>query len=157
ISVRENSVIAAEGDITGAVDIVVRPRVAAVINTNNTPNDPNDDSVQTPARDWGALIRVSNAGDARILREGVDTTNTNGSVVIESGAALRAGKSLPIDATRSTSLAASARVSGTSLIMSGGRIGLGGGSTGLIFDDAALAQLATASNLRLRSYSTIDF
>jgi filamentous hemagglutinin family protein len=168
VTMRAGSVVAAEGEATeGSVDLVMTPESPAVYTDPDGWEDDNydgvidakdakDDVLTSPVRDWGALIRVSNAGDARILRDVVDMSQ-GGEAVLEEGTVLRGGKSLTIDATRSTTLAASALVSGKNLTLGGGRIGFGGGSDGLVFDERALQQLSATENLRLRSYSTIDF
>ena len=100
IDIGAGSVIAARGNApVGAGDLVIAPQVAQVINDNGTPTNPSDDFVQTPSRDWGALIRLSNGDAVRVRRENVDTT-VGGQVVIGAGAMLDGGKALLVDATR---------------------------------------------------------
>jgi filamentous hemagglutinin len=70
---------------------------------------------------------------------------------------LAGGNALLIDATQNTVVAGSARLSGAAMSLSSGRIGFGGGSTGLVLDATSLAQLANTQALTLRSYSTMDF
>ncbi|XSC42995.1 hypothetical protein ACF1BQ_033480 [Bradyrhizobium sp. RDT10] len=144
IEIGAGSVIAARGDApVGAGDLVIAPQV-----------NPSDDFVQTPSRDWGALIRLSNGDAVRVRRQNVDTT-VGGQVVIGAGAVLDGGKALLIDATRDVVMAGG-KLSGAALSLASGRIGLGGGS-GLVLDSAALAALGNTQHLTLRSYSTIDF
>ncbi len=136
ITLDPNSVLAAEGDVASrAGDLVMAPVGATA--------------------DYGALIRVSNGAAVNVLRQNVVTT-TGGLVTIGAGARLSGGKSLLIDATGNTVLAGSAKVSGNALTASSGRIGFGGGSSGLVLSAQNLAQLANTQLLTLRSYSTID-
>jgi filamentous hemagglutinin len=145
VEVDDGSVIVASGNSPGAgVDLVMAPRI------------PGDTATAVPSRDYGALIRVS-AGDAvRVLRQNVDTT-TGGVVTIGSNATLVGGNALLIDATGTTVVAGSAQLSGKALSLASGRIGFGGGSSGLVLDAVSLAQLANTDALTLRSYSTMDF
>ncbi|WP_082646490.1 filamentous haemagglutinin family protein [Bradyrhizobium valentinum] len=153
IDVGAGSVIAARGEApTGAGDLVMAPQVPQSINNNGTSNTSDDFVV--PARDWGALIRVSNGDAVRVRRTNVDTT-VGGQVTIGAGAVIDGGKALLIDATRSTAVT-QATLSGAALSLASGRIGFGGGS-GLVIDAAALAALANTQHLTLRSYSSIDF
>ncbi|WP_324614995.1 filamentous haemagglutinin family protein [Hyphomicrobium album] len=155
IDIAAGSVILAEGEApTGAGDLVMAPQVAEVINKNGTPTNPDDDFVQTPSRDWGALVRVSNGDAVRVRRENVDTT-VGGRVTIGAGAVLAGGKALLIDATRDA-VVGEAHLSGAALSLASGRIGFGGGS-GLVIDAAALAALGNTQHLTLRSYTSIDF
>ncbi len=64
-----------------------------------------------PARDYGALIRLSNGGAVNVLRSNVDRTAT-GTVTIGAGAVIDGGNALMVDATRNTTLSSSALVSG---------------------------------------------
>ena len=154
IDIGAGSVIRAKGEApTGAGDLVMAPTVPQSINNNGTPNNVGDDFV-VPARDWGALIRVSNGDVVRVRRTNVDTT-VGGLVTVGAGAVLDGGKALLIDATRNTTVT-QAKLSGTALSLASGRIGFGGGS-GLVIDAPALAALANTQHLTLRSYSTIDF
>ncbi len=155
LAIDAGSIVSARGD--GASDsgnLIMKPQQAAVIDTKGTPTT-NDDVLVTPAKDWGALIRVANGDAIKVIRQNVDTTQ-GGLVTVGAGAVLNGGNALLIDATRTTNLAASAQVSGTNLSVAAGRIGFGGG-TGLVLDTVALAQLANSRNLTLRSYSSFDF
>ncbi|HVQ67654.1 MAG TPA: filamentous hemagglutinin family protein [Bradyrhizobium sp.] len=155
IDIGAGSVIAARGEApTGAGDLVMAPQAPQVINNNGTPTNTSDDYVQSPARDWGALIRVSNGDVVRVRRTNVDTT-IGGRVTIGAGAVLDGGKALLIDATRNAEVT-QARLSGAAISLASGRVGFGGGS-GLVLDAAALAALSNTQHLILRSYSSIDF
>lgn len=150
------SVLRAAGPAVGdAADLVMTPRQAAVWNNNNTPNNTDDDVIQTPSRDWGALVRASSGQAVQVLRENVDTA-VGGRVRIGAGAVLDGIGALLVDATNTTEMAAGAQISGALLSVSSGRIGIGGGS-GLVLDDAALAQLSRTQELTLRSYGSLDF
>ncbi|MDR0634847.1 MAG: filamentous hemagglutinin family protein [Azoarcus sp.] len=102
----------------------------------------------------GALVRVSTAGPVAVQRSA--TSAANGVVTIGEDAILEGGAALLIDATKTTELAANALVSGQAVSVAAGRIGLGGGTEGLVLGEAALAQLADAEALTLKSYSSID-
>lgn len=157
VSIESGSVLRAHGQASGEdADLVLKPQVAAEWNDNNTPNDTSDDSIVTPSRDWGALVRVGSGRAVRALRENVDTA-TGGQVRIGAGALLDGGAALLIDATNTTEMAAGAQLSGTALSVAAGRIGIGGGSAGLALDAAALAQLSRTQALTLHSYSSLDF
>ncbi|WP_411886827.1 filamentous haemagglutinin family protein, partial [Polaromonas sp. YR568] len=155
VAVDAGSVVSARGTgASGGGNLIMKPQVAAVYDNKGTP-DTADDVLVTPSKDWGALVRVANGEAVKVVRQNVDTTQ-GGLVTIGAGAALNGGDALLIDATRTTELAASARISGIDLSVSAGRIGFGGGS-GMVLDSAALAQLANSKHLTLRSYSSFDF
>ncbi|WP_411886828.1 filamentous haemagglutinin family protein, partial [Polaromonas sp. YR568] len=155
VAVDAGSVVSARGTgASGGGNLIMKPQVAAVYDNKGTP-DTADDVLVTPSKDWGALVRVANGEAIKVVRQNVDTTQ-GGVVTIGAGATLNGGDALLIDATRTTELAASARISGTDLSVSAGRIGFGGGS-GMVLDSAALAQLANSKHLTLRSYSSFDF
>lgn len=145
VRVDDGSVIVARGETSGSSsDLVMAPQVKA------------NDVLSSPSRDYGALIRVSNGDAVKVLRENVDTT-VGGAVTIGANVTLAGGKALLIDATQNTVVAGSANLSGAALSLASGRIGFGGGSSGLVLDAATLVQLANTQRLTLRSYSTIDF
>ena len=159
VAIDDGSVVSAQGAAQAdGVDLVMAPQVKAVYGDPGGGNDgnPNNDILLSPSRDYGALIRVSTGNAVKVLRENVDTT-TGGVVAIGAGATLAGGSALLIDATRDTIVAGSARLSGAALSLASGRIGFGGGSTGLVLDAASLAQLADTQALTLRSYSTMEF
>ncbi len=154
LTVEDGSVIAANGSLQADQgDLLITPRVAKVVNDQGTA-DPSDDSV-TEARDWGALLRVSNGTAVAIRREGAESSN--GVLTIGAGVVLRGGASLTLDATKDTMVASTARLSGTDVSIASGRIGIGGGTAGLIISAGTLADLAATQRLALVSYSTIDF
>lgn len=161
IQIDNGSVVQAQGNPEqSAGDLVITAQQEAVwqVNDPGTPWDPSDDvtTLVSPAADWGALVRVSTGPAMKVIREGVDSTR-GGLVSIGEGATLSGGAALLIDATRSTLLASTAKVSGAALSVASARIGLGGGSEGLVLGADTLAQLARTQELTLRSYSSIDF
>ena len=136
ITLDPGSVVSAEGDVASrAGDLIIAPVSATA--------------------DYGALIRLSNGAAVNVSRQNVVTT-TGGLVTIGAGVRLSGGKSMLIDATANTALASSAKISGDALTASSGRIGFGGGSSGLVLSAQNLAKFADARLLTLRSYSTID-
>ncbi|MGJ7543083.1 filamentous haemagglutinin family protein [Variovorax sp. LT1R16] len=168
VKVADGSVIRAVGKADGrGTNLIVKPQQTAVYADPDGQLDDNfdgvvdkldaaDDVLVSPTRDWGALLRLSNAGTAQVVRSPVDTAQ-GGLMQIGAGATLAGGASLLIDATRTTSLAPSARLSGEALSVASGRIGLGGGSEGLVLGAESLVQLADTRELTLRSYGSIDF
>jgi filamentous hemagglutinin family protein len=145
IDIEAGSVVMARGTASAdAGDLVVTPQIAA------------SEAAGTPSRDYGALIRLSNAGPVSVIRENVDI-QTGGVVRVGEGALLAGGQALLIDATRDTELAGSAGLSAVALSLASGQIGFGGGSQGLVLSTETLAQLASTQHLTLRSYTTIDF
>ena len=139
IAITDGSVLRAQGEASsGTSDLTIAPQVA------------------TPARDYGALVRISNGSVVNVLRSNVDRTAT-GTVTIGAGAVIDGGNALLVDATLNTTLAGSALVSAKDITLSGSSIGLGGGTSGLVFDANGLAQFNRTQNLTLRSYSSIDF
>lgn len=156
ISISAGSVLRAEGVVNGGSgDLIIKPQFAENPANNNTPDNTADDHALIPARDYGALIRLSNGDVASVVRAGAEATR--GEVEIGAGAVLAGGTALMIDATRNTTLAGSAQVSAADITLSGSNIGFGGGNSGLVFDAASLARFNSAQNLTLRSYATIDF
>lgn len=168
VAIEAGSVVSAKGTgSSDAGDLVMKPQLAAVYTDPDGQLDDNrdgvidaqdaaDDVLTAPASDRGALVRLANGDAVKVLRQNVDTT-LGGLVSIGAGAILNGGASLLIDATRTTELAGSARISGVDLSVAAGRIGLGGGTEGMVLDTGALAQLANSRYLTLRSYSSFDF
>lgn len=156
VLVADGSVLRAQGDLASGGDLIMKPASPEVWNDNGTTWTTDDDYLQSPARDWGALIRLSNGAAVGVVRTNIDTT-TGGLVAIGAGAVLDGGNALMIDATRSTTMAASAQTVARDITLGGGRIGFGGGSEGLVFDAASLVRFSAAENLTLRSHTSIDF
>ena len=159
VRVAEGSVIVAAGQSPGSgVDLVIAPQQAAVYGDpgGNNDYDPSNDVLLVPVRDYGALLRVSVGNAVNVLRQSVDTS-TGGVISIGANATLSGGNALLLDATQNTVVAGSAKLSGAAMSVASGRIGFGGGSSGLVLDATSLAQLANTQALTLRSYSTIDF
>ncbi|ARP95374.1 filamentous haemagglutinin family protein [Bordetella genomosp. 13] len=168
LAIAEGSRISvAQGSAAGSDTVIVQPQRAAVYTDPDGVLDDNwdgviddfdaqDDVLTEPARDWGALVRLSSGSAARVVRTGVDT-GVGGRVSIGADVRLDGGAALLIDATRTTDLAASARLAGDDLSVASGRIGFGGPEGGMVLDQNALAQLARSRQLTLRSYSTFDF
>lgn len=155
VTIADGSVLRASGTIAAdSGNLVINPAVAQYTDTKGTPSTVDDEII--PARDWGALVRLSNGAAVGVVRTNVDTT-LGGVVAIGAGVVLDGGNALMIDATRSTTLAGSAQTIARDITLGGGRIGFGGGSEGLIFDAASLARFNAAENLTLRSHTSIDF
>lgn len=156
LTIADGSVLRVAGNIVSDGDLIMNPAVPAVWSDNGTSWTKDDDYIKTPARDYGALIRLSNGAAVGVVRSNVDTS-VGGHVSIGTGAVLDGGNALVIDSTRSTTLAGSAQTIARDITLGGGRIGLGGGTDGLVFDAASLSRFNEAENLTLRSHSSIDF
>lgn len=111
----------------------------------------------TNANGDGALLRVSGGGQVVVSRN--MAPGASGDLVQESGSVVHAGGALNLDATRSNTLGGSLDLdSAAGLALSSSGVSIGGGDTGLKFDLTAFkALLKKTGDLRLRSYSTIDF
>ena len=166
VAIDAGSLVSSKGSASSSGNLIVKPMQAAVYTDPDGNLDDNydgvidakdakDDVLTTPAKDWGALVRVANGEAIKVMRQNVDTTR-GGLLTVGAGAVLNGGGALLLDATGETDLAASARLSGSHLSVAAGRIGFGGGS-GLVLDSAALAQLADSKHLTFRSYSSFDF
>ncbi|WKA26110.1 filamentous haemagglutinin family protein [Bradyrhizobium roseum] len=150
IQIVAGSLIEARGSVAGrsSGDMLIKPAVAAVKDASG--------NVTTQARDFGALLRLSNGEAVRVIRDGAQTTQ--GTLTV-GGATLR-GRALLLDATKSTTVSASAALLAKVLDVSSGRISIGTPPTnpdGLVLSGGSLAALMGATDLRLRSYSSIDF
>ncbi len=109
----------------------------------------------------GALVRVSAAALPVALQRPANVDRTRGSIVIDSGAELRAARSVLLDASSDT------RALGTISLGQGGELSVGAGrislgevgqvADGLILNNDQLAGLTGLRSLNLRSYSSIDF
>ncbi|MBY6242346.1 filamentous haemagglutinin family protein [Methylosinus sp. Sm6] len=119
----------------------------------------------------GALLRVSNGGVADIQRrfvpgvyripattpapEGPVSPVALGALTIGENVAL-SGAALTLDASGSTTLAASARLVAKNYDLASGLINLGGGSGGLVVTTGLIGQFAGAESVRLRSASVFN-
>ncbi|TVT75501.1 MAG: filamentous hemagglutinin N-terminal domain-containing protein [Denitromonas halophila] len=112
----------------------------------------------------GALLHVSSGGGVTVQRD--TPSGSSGSLVIGRNATL-AGRSITSDATGSVRLDGvdagnrqfDLTEAGGTVTFSASRLGFGqvpAGTTGLVLDASALAELGDASVLALRSYSTVD-
>jgi filamentous hemagglutinin len=149
IQIVDGSRIEARGTAPGGSgNILIKPAIAAVRDGSG--------NVTTPARDFGAFVRVSNGEAARVIRDGAESTR--GTLTV--GAATLQGRALVLDGTKSTTVSASAALLGQVLDVTSSRISFGtpaGTPDGLILAGGTLDALLNAVDLRLRSYSSIDF
>ena len=114
----------------------------------------------------GALLRVSQDTKAGILRTGV-TGTTSGQLTIGDSASIR-GNSVILDSSSAMVVSPEGRINGDALTLSSGQISLVfdgaiGFLDGSVVDNHlaltgdALANIQKTGNLRLQSYSSIDF
>lgn len=168
IKVKAGSVVEGKGAVSGKPqDITIGFTIrdtdndGAISEKDANRGDVNGDGVidgQDNVDGNGALLRVASGEAVAITRESVD--RTRGDLVVESGAVLRADKSMILDATRDN------RSEGTLALGVGGtlsvgaqRISLGEAGDvreGLVFSNAQLAALNNLGSLTLRSYSEVD-
>ena len=145
------SVIAAQGDLSpNSIKLIL-------IGT-----DPNAAGVGGVSGD-GAFLRVSDAGDAPLIRNDVpDFADALGHLTVGAGAQLLGGASLTLDSTGDTRVSADAVLQGKSITADAGNIRFVTGAAdssadGLVIGDGTLARFADSDNVTLRSYGTIDF
>jgi len=117
----------------------------------------------------GAFLRAAEGAQASLARVDGSVSRAQGDLTIEAGASI-AGRSLIFDATRTNTLDGNvvlgtrqsdgSRAADGAIAIGAGRLNVvGDGSTpadGLTLDNAFLARFATADQLRLASYSTLD-
>lgn len=145
------SVIEASGELpgTGARPIVIGQEA--------------DDTGAGGVSGDGALLRVSNAGPAQILRRNVPAFGeAMGLLEIGDGARLDGGASLTLDATGDTRVDPSAILRGEAIAANSGRISFAEGDAaagldGLVIGAQTLEQFAAAEQVSLRSYGAMDF
>ncbi len=139
-------------------------RAASVLAASGTVSTSSPEVIQSEAS--GALVRLSQGAQTRIDRGGI-ASDATGEVRIASGASLTAGKSLLIDATRSTESQGQLRVGGAagvggSLSLASGRVSLGdtasaaGTLAGLVLSNSDLAAFSSLDEFVLRGYESID-
>ncbi|MGH8445608.1 MAG: hypothetical protein ACREVL_10085, partial [Solimonas sp.] len=152
----------------------------------NTPWDPSDDILVHGVLDQGTVLRLSSGEQVDILRDiaAVDAMATlrdnpavlaavnaqratlglapivpGGTLNIADGASLSSSRSLALDATTDTLLGAGASLSARQISAAASRVSIGAvpaGTAGLVFGGGSLGALANASDLTLKSYSSID-
>ncbi|HTA64638.1 MAG TPA: hypothetical protein VK753_03960, partial [Xanthomonadaceae bacterium] len=111
----------------------------------------------------GAFLRVSDAGDATLIRSNVpDFADALGHLTVGAGAQLLGGASLTLDSTGDTQVSADAVLGGKSITADAGNILFVTGAAdsnadGLVIGDGTLARFADSEDVTLRSYGTIDF
>ncbi|ATG92344.1 filamentous haemagglutinin family protein [Methylomonas koyamae] len=105
----------------------------------------------------GALLRVSAAGQAGVLRAADGLTGSAGTLDVAAGANLSAAGSILLDASKDSLFAGSIAMERGELALSSSRIALGAsnGNGGLQLSEAALNALH-ADKLVLNSYGAID-
>ncbi|MTD92716.1 filamentous hemagglutinin N-terminal domain-containing protein [Hyphomicrobium sp. xq] len=149
IQIADGSLIEARGTAgTGSGNILIRPVIAAGTDTSG--------NVTSPARDYGAFVRVSNGAAVRVIRDGAEATQ--GTLTL--GAATLSGNAIILDATKSTTVSGGASLLGRVLDVTSSRVSIGtptGTPQGLVLAGGSLDALLGAADLRLRSYSSIDF
>lgn len=108
----------------------------------------------------GALLRVANTPQVTVSRQTAD--RTQGEISIAANTTLSANGAINLDATKNTSFSGELNLGpGAGLAIAAGSIGVGdvqGLTQGTNFDQTAFAALlAKTGDLRLTSYSSIDF
>jgi filamentous hemagglutinin family protein len=155
LKIDAGSVISATGDLAATS---AKPLIFGVVASTGNAGVSGD----------GAMLRVSNAGNALISRvnlphdaQGVSTAQ--GLITIGSGVVLSGGKSLTLDTTHNALVDGSAVLSGQSIALNSGKIAvtndasLGANYDGLVVGPNSLQKFANADQLILSSYSTMDF
>ncbi|MGD0958423.1 MAG: hypothetical protein ABSB19_01310, partial [Methylomonas sp.] len=106
----------------------------------------------------GALLRVSGAGQAEVIRDSASVDGLNGALNVAAGASLSASGSMLLDATGPSSMQGAIQMSGGALTLNGGLITLGGAAAanaGLQLSDSTLSGL-NVKNMILDSSGAIN-
>ncbi|MES2054831.1 MAG: filamentous hemagglutinin family protein [Pseudomonadota bacterium] len=186
VRVEAGSVVEAVGSVTGQPsDLRVVPAYAALVDPRS-PFDPRDDVTVHGILDQGAVLRLSNGQQVDILRDsaavdamaallndpvklaavnaqrialGQAPLNPGGVITIADGATLKSGGSLALDATKDTLIGASSAIDAKQISAAAARVSLGAvpaGTEGLVFGGNSIGALGRASEITLKSYSSID-
>ncbi|MFZ0269946.1 filamentous haemagglutinin family protein [Caulobacter sp.] len=186
VTVEGGSVIETSGKISGSPsDLRILPAFDKVVDPVQ-PWDPADDVTVHAVLDQGAVLRLSSGEQVSILRNtaAVDAMATlradpaalaaanayravlglppivpAGNLVIAGDAVLRSSRSIALDATMDTQLSRQATLAAAQISAAASRISIGAapvGTTGLVFAGGSAETLASAADLTLKSYSTID-
>ncbi|WP_165186547.1 filamentous haemagglutinin family protein [Caulobacter soli] len=186
VTVENGSVIETSGKISGSSgDLRILPAFDKVVDPGQ-PWDPNDDVTVNAALDQGAVLRLSSGEQVSVLRNtaaidamsalradpvalaaanakrvamGLSPIVPAGNLVIADGAVLRSSRSIVLDATMDTQLSRQATLDAAQISAAASRISIGAapiGTAGLVFAGGSAEALASATDLTLKSYSTID-
>jgi filamentous hemagglutinin family protein len=141
------SVIAAQGDYPAAKDVPISIGDANVAGSGD-----------------GALLRVSNGGDAVVTRIGTTPANNPGLLTVGAGASLVGGQSLTLDSSGNLTFDPAALLSGNTIAVDGFAItftdktGADAASLpGFVMGAVQIAQLADAQEVILRSSDAMNF
>lgn len=143
--------------IATAKDTVI-VKSGAAINSGNVTKTSNSLALNTVGD--GALLAVSSVNDITYTRTGFSNTPAQGTLNIEAGAIINAGKSLVLDATNNAALKGTVKVAdGGSATVGANRILLGNPSpaiVGLNISNQTLADLGALSKFTANSYKNVD-
>ncbi len=187
IRVTTGSKMATRGKLSGEPsNYVVAAAYQEVIDTKGTPWT-SDDVLINPALDQGGVVRLSDGGLIALKRDaaaldrmkellsdpdklaainalratkGLEAIQPGGNIYIDSGATLESSNSVNLDATDQMLLNPDATLLTRSLGAAAGKISFGAvpdSVDGLVFSNNSLGALTNAAELRLKSYSSIDF
>jgi filamentous hemagglutinin len=133
-------------------------KTGAVIDTGNAATKPTQKIIESSGN--GALLALSSKNDISYSRVGGTATASNGELNVEGGSILRAGNSLVVDATKSTTLTSNPSLqNGGNAYFGADRILLGNApidAVGSNLSNAALAALGELKALTLSSYNNLD-
>jgi len=115
----------------------------------------------TPGSSDGAFLRVSTGDKFQVIRQNISPEQTINSGTLDISGNISQAKTVILDATSSNQINGNVSLlSGGSLIIGAPKISFGNapsGSVGLLINDDRLSALGNPSNLKLKSYSTVDF
>ena len=159
----------AEADALQAPEIVLTAADRVTVESGSHVGARDDElapAVSYALKGDGAFVRVASGAQAGLSRS--DTLRAGGDTIINAGASL-SGKALMVDATHDNQLLGNLSLnnlgqpasSGGALSIGAGRINIIGDNSmpneGMNIDNARLAAFSSADEIRLNSYSTLDF
>lgn len=145
-------------EVIAAAKNTVTVKTGAAIDTGAASKTPV--KTQLKANGEGALLALSSSSDISYSRTGGSATASTGDLDIQAGSVLKIGKSLVIDATKTSNLDGDVTLQdGGSATFGANRILIGNAPTsvsGLNINAAALAGLGQLNALTLNSYNNVD-
>ncbi|QNQ08560.1 filamentous haemagglutinin family protein [Sphingomonas alpina] len=186
IRVKDGSTIETRGAITGnSGDLRIVPGIAKLIDPGK-PWTTEDDVLVHGVLDQGSVLRLSSGAQIDILRDpkavdemaalradpvklaavnakraqfGLAPLRPSGVLDIADGATLKSSGAIAFDATQDTTLGAGATIDAKQISAASSRVSLGAvpiGTGGLVFAGGSIGALGRASEITLKSYSSID-
>ncbi|MES2503041.1 MAG: filamentous hemagglutinin N-terminal domain-containing protein, partial [Pseudomonadota bacterium] len=159
VSIENNaSTVIKNPEVIAAAKNTVTVKTGAAIDTGAASKTPV--KAQLKANGEGALLALSSSSDISYSRTGGSASATTGDLDIQAGSELKTGKSLVLDATKSSNLDGNVSLQdGGNATFGANRILIGNAPasvSGLNINAAALAGLGQLNTLTLNSYNNVD-